>query len=215
MNRTRPVDIPTAVRIIEKYIKAGEYGFFVETDFGRVAVEITYEEFDRNNQIHVCAWSDAPATGWCLDNRDEQADVYVNVGLRVKNSDMATHLRVVEAVTRVAMSHFMGHNLSQEKVDAGIISYVRYVDENEPTLNALEEEFCKVNLPIITRRNEIVRDLVRQNIKNRIRNAENEINVGRIACGCHIPAYVNSMYERNMCCLIGRSRITSTGLMTA
>lgn len=171
-NNARPLDVPSAVKFIDASIKGRQGGFFINTDFGRVAIEATYEDYDPHDPVFLCLWENAPATSWCMRHCHDHAKYYVRIGIHPRNSETAIHIRSIEAMTKVVMRSNIGIEPTQEFIDAGVYSYLCNVDGTPPTLNEMEEEYSKIHLGWFARNIASVRELVRMNINIRADMAE-------------------------------------------
>lgn len=172
MNKNqRPLDISTAIEFMDTSVRSDVDGFFINTDLGKIAVEVTHEDYEVLNPIEIYPWQHAPATRWCMMNRNEDAVWYVSYGIDVRASRTWIHMKSVEAMTKIIFTNFVGTAITQDLVDAGVLSYLRSIDHKVITVNFIEDEFCRTALSLLVRSNDTVREIVRQNIQYRIKNA--------------------------------------------
>lgn len=133
--------IRSAVSYAEAQLLSGHKGFFVNSEFGRIAFECN--GFVNNSPLHpivIVNWQDAPGTSWCKLQQGEDCQYYVSID--AYDSELSDHLAVVEAFSRAMfMSLGFGDTVPDEVVDAAVQIYVQNYDETVLTINEMEEEF--------------------------------------------------------------------------
>lgn len=196
------LDMITAVEYCENAINAGNDGFFMNTEFGKIAVE--------TNPIHrvfVTAWASAPDTGWAYCNRDNDADWYVMI--RKGKTKFVTHSRVLEALSTCLLMSIFNEAPMPKVVDAAIMTYLKNVDKKLPGINMLEHEYAHSNISVISRHDSSTHLLIREHISTRWDAAEDVLNEGnRIAINqrhgynLHILLSYDEIYYRDLIAII-------------
>lgn len=196
------LDMITAVEYCENAINAGNDGFFMNTEFGKIAVE--------TNPIHrvfVTAWASAPDTRWAYSNRDNDADWYVMI--RKGKTKFATHSRVLEALSTCLLMSIFNEAPMPKVVDAAIMTYLKNVDEKLPGINMLEHEYAHSNISVISRHDSSTHLLIREHIITRWDAAEDVINEGNVivnhqkyGCKLHMLFSYKEKYYQDLMAII-------------
>lgn len=170
------LDMESAVLFVENGVNASKDAFFVETEFGRIAVESYPKGIEGYGQVEVSTWEDAPPTRWARMNSYERCDYHCII-MRGKTR-FGTHSRVIEAMSTCMLMELF-EEVPEEILDAAIKVYINDIDFYVPSINFLEEEYVKNHFGLITRHNSNIRDLVRGNIRQREMSASMVIGSGR------------------------------------
>lgn len=165
------MDLLSTTQYIENSLNAGLNGFFVLSDIGMIGVEINNSiMYDPMSPVEVFPWVHAPRTQWAMRERYRKASYYMS--LPAPASRTSTHLHVVEGIVRCMFHSILGFDPDSRIIDTGIIAYERHNCNKTWTINAIEKEFCNLNLNIITRNDAVVKMLVRDMITRRIVDSE-------------------------------------------
>lgn len=196
------LDMESAVLFVENGVNASKDAFFVETDFGRIAVETYPKGIEGYRQVDVSTWEDAPPTRWARMNSYERCDYHCII-MRGKTR-FGTHSRVIEALSTCMLMELF-EEVPEEILDAAVKVYINDVDLYVPSINFLEEEYVKNHFGLITRHNSNIRDIVRDNIRQREMAASIVIGSGRALSltkhGSWEPEYIYDFdygYNRTM-----------------
>lgn len=151
-------------------------GFFMRTEFGKIAVEC-WKNLDPDVKVEVNTWNNAPATKWALCHSNRPCDYHILISKG--KTAFATHVRVIEAMTRCMLMEIIDGEIPEEILDAAMKLYINDIDLYVPNLNELENNYAIHNLNMIVRNNDSVRDLVRDVIRRRDIAASTVIGRGR------------------------------------
>lgn len=172
------LDMETAVKMAEKCIKAGESGFVIEAEFGRVAVETTPKDYIPTATIEVERWADAPGTKWAMKNRGKRFDYHVI--LEKGKTPFVTHVRVIQAMTRCLLLRVFDEEITNEDViDAAVKVFMIDVDHKLPSVNVMEKEYGANILGPLVRNDFGVRDLIRDHVVRRDIDAQRVLDTGK------------------------------------
>ena len=165
------MNMRTAVMYTESMINAEKSGFFINTDFaGRIGIEIN--AFVDSKPLHptvVTSWKDAPGTNWCKNNSKEDCDFYAAIDQG--ESDLLNHLAVIDALARCAFMDLGCINITDDIIDAAVSVFVTNYDNDQITINALEDEILNTTVNAIARRMGCVQELARELIETRMASA--------------------------------------------
>lgn len=170
-------DIESAVLFTENAINASSNGFFIKTEFGKIAIESNPKGIECYDTITINAWECAPATRWALKHSHCNCDFHVIIEKGRRN--FVTHARVVEALTRCMLMQIFKQDIPEDIVDAGIKVYMGDVDHHIPPINEIENEYAHTRLNMVVRNDSQVRELVRDIIERRIIAADKVLDIGR------------------------------------
>lgn len=164
------IEFEEAIRYIEKNIEIGNNDLIVNTEFGKIVIDVNYEDYGPDVQVLVENWSTAPDTKFNMINVNCKADYYVCIAN--PSSKLTLHMRVVEAMYRVMFKNTLEVDITNEIADAAVLIH-RYEKEGKMlTVNMLHNDFCKHNLGIMVRGNDMVQWLVRQHVERRLDDAK-------------------------------------------
>lgn len=199
---TERLDLEGTVSYIGRNIQNGVKSFFINTAFGKLAVEAVIE-FDPMDPVQVVPWDSAPATRWTLRNKKRNADLYVGFGVSDKASDLAIYLHAIEAIHKCFFLKALGIEASQDVVDASVMSYLNHVEHRVVSDHALESEHMQNYFNGIgTRNNYMVRNLVKNMISQRKSNAVRVLETGEIILTSSEAGYTfYSDYEHDVFCI--------------
>ena len=162
----KTMEIQEIIRFIEKNIEIGNTDLIIDSEFGKIVIDVNYEDFGPEHRVFVEDWSDAPDTRFNMMNLNCKADFYVCICN--PSSGLTLHLRVVEAMYRVMFKSMLRVDISDEVADAAILIH-RYEQEGKHlTTNMLVHDFCKYNLNMMVRNNDMVQYLVRDHFEKRL-----------------------------------------------
>lgn len=171
------LDMETAVKMTEKSIKAGESGFFIDAEFGRVAVEVTPKDYIPSATVEVERWADAPGTRWAMKNRGKRVDFHVI--LEKGKTPFVTHVRVLQAMTRCLLLRVFDEEINNEDViDAAVKVFMLDIDHKLPSVNVMEKEYGINILGPLVRNDLGVRDLIRDHVVRRDIDAQRVLDMG-------------------------------------
>lgn len=192
-------DVVTAVEFIENAIMVGKSGFTLNTEFGKVGVEINNVFEDT---IIVVPWIDAPDTRWAMKYRRSNNDFYM--AIRPGKTEAMTHARVIMAVSKaVLMTTFKDVDMPEDVVDAAIKAFMIGNENYVPSLNASCEDWAIEFMNPIVRRESSVKNLIRELIIRRDEAANKVLirseDILRNRCGAKMLSSLSTdPYRRSM-----------------
>lgn len=160
------LELVESIDAMENAIMAGKLGFFINTQFGKLAVEIP-NDFDVMNPVTVDYWDDAPKTKWTMKNNNKQADIYVSIGVHDKENIKFVRMKSIEAFHRAFFLAALGVDIGQDVSDAAVIAYTKDVEKKTLTRNFIESEYLKIHFNPITRNDQMVHNMVSDIILSR------------------------------------------------
>lgn len=185
INKMTTMNIREAVLYSESRISAGMTGFFVNTDFGKVGVEINpFHTIDPLHSITILTWEQCPETMWAVKHKDSDADYYVGINIFAKS--IMDHSNVIEAFSRVMLFNLGIQDPSDNAVNAMVESYKMNYDETMPTINSMMAEYCLTHMNMAVRGFQSVQTVVREMIQQRIDTARDIIDIGKELLGAYI-----------------------------
>lgn len=165
------MNMRTAVMYTESMINSDKSGFFINTDFGgRIGIEVN--AFADNKPLHptvVTLWKDAPGTNWCRMNSKEDCDFYAAIDQG--ESELINHLAVIEALTKCTFMRLGCINITDDIIDAAVAIFVTNYDNDQITINSLEDEILSTSVNGIARKMGCVQELARELIEARVSSA--------------------------------------------
>lgn len=169
------LDMVTAVEYCENAINAGNTGFIMNTEFGRIGVELSIDkDMDR---VTVNEWCNAPNTRWAMIHRNINCDYHVII-LKGKTK-YVTHSRVIEALSVCLLMNIFHEEPSQKVIDSAIMIYLQHIDKRLPPVNMLQHEYAANNINPIARVDSSVHYVIRELITTRWNSAEEVMDIGR------------------------------------
>lgn len=178
MIKTTKMDISTAIEFTENAVLAGKLGFFVNTEFGKVAFEVEAGVInDPTMSVLACPWQDAPKTAWAVENSEKNCNWYCSIA-KVKQK-FSIHMYVIEALVRCILMECIGADLDDTVVDAAIASYLSMYENRQLTVNYIEKEFVRVHYNPIVSRNPMVGVVTRDWIIRRINDCNRVLSQTR------------------------------------
>lgn len=198
------LDMETAVKMTEKCIKAGESGFIIDAEFGRVGVETKPKDYIPAATVEVERWANAPGTRWAMKSRGKRLDYHVII--EEGRTTMCTHVRVLQAMTRCLLLRVFDEEiLNEDVIDAAVKVFMIDVDHRLPSVNVMEKEYGANILGPLVRNDLGVRDLIRDHVVRRDIDAQRVLDTGRMLSettrnGWHPGAIMNFTegYYRDM-----------------
>ncbi len=160
-------DFANTTKYIERQFRKGTYGFFIDTDFGRIAVEQLTEDYDKFSPVIVLPWRDAPATNLCMMNRRMPADFYAGIGNSFSNK-FPMHAHIIEAVAKVMFLSILGIVPTEDVVDAAVSVYFTEHERRQISINNMITEFLATNMDPLLRMSRTVQDMAQKIIQLRI-----------------------------------------------
>lgn len=171
MIKTTKMDINTAIEFTENAVLAGKHGFFVNTEFGRIAFEVESGVInDPTMSVLACPWQDAPETPWAVSKSDRNCDWYCSIA-KVKNQ-FSIHMYCIEAIIRCILMKCIGPDLDDAIVDVAISEYLYLYEDKQLTINFIVKEFEKVHYSGIVKRDPMVKIVTRDWISRRVYDCE-------------------------------------------
>lgn len=141
--RQSKMGIRSAVSYAEAQIMSERKGFFVNSEFGRIAFECN--GFVDNSPLHpvvIMPWTEAPGTQWAKAQQNEDCQMYISID--TYDSELSDHLTVIEAMSRAMfMSLGFEDSIPDEVVDAAVQIYIQNYDSLVLTINEMEDEFFR------------------------------------------------------------------------
>lgn len=165
----------TAILLTENSIYANKTGFFINTEFGRVAVETNLRDYDIPEGVSFNTWESAPNTKWAMKHRHSVCDFHVVI--EKAKTKFGTHCRIIQAFSRCLFFHIFKEDVTDGVIDAATKIYLEEIDCRPTTINALENEYAN-NLSVIVRNDFGVRGLIREIIIRRDNDAAALLEVG-------------------------------------
>ena len=167
------LEIKDIINHIERLIRMGKSGFTVDVRFGKLFVEVNTENYGPEISVIADEWSNVSNT-YNLNNKKGQFDYYICIANPTSNLNL--HLKVVEAIYRVMFLNILNTTVSDDIIDAAVLIH-RYEQEGRKlTVNMLTNDFCKYNLGLFVRNDDMVKYLVRSNYEYRFAAANRIIN---------------------------------------
>lgn len=164
-------DFTDSIRHIERKFRDGTYGFFMNTIFGRIAVEEVTEDFDPMNPVTVTPWEIAPASNFCIRNSHVSADYYLAIGNSAIRK-FPRHIHIIEGMFKVMFSSMLGTVPNEDVIDAAVTVYVEEYENRRITMNQLVSEFLYANVGVFGRMNSMVDQMAEKIIRLRIEASE-------------------------------------------
>lgn len=171
--RTIKLRIRESVLFSEKKINQGETHFFLDTEFGKIGMEVNpSHEINPNHSALVVPWILAPETTWTKAEK-ESADIYASVDLF--GTFKMDYQTIIEVFIR---SIFLNMELyvTDDIIDAGIKMYLEEYEFTSYSIQSLTNEYLKSQFNLITRNNPAVKSLVKELLTMRNERAELVIN---------------------------------------
>lgn len=185
MNKTVNMKMREAVLYSESRINAGLSGFFVNTEFGKVGVELNpFHTIDPLHAVTILTWEQCPETMWAVKHKDSNADYYV--GINVFGKSIMDHNSVIEAFSRVMLFNMGIEEPSDNAVNAMVESYKMNYDETTPTINSMMAEYCMTHMNMAARNFQSVQAVVREMIQQRLETARDVIDIGQELLGVYV-----------------------------
>lgn len=167
-------NLQESVEYIHTCIKAGKGGFLMQTEFGKVVVEIFTYGYDIFDPVDVVEWTYAPNTRFCLDNADVSADYYMSIGDCGKSS-LLRHIHIVQAMIKLLFMNCLHQKVDQKVYDAAVTLYLKEFENKNLSQNLLEKEFGKCNLSLIQKSSKLIDAMLSNLILMRVENAQDVI----------------------------------------
>ena len=161
------MNMRSAVLAVESAVNSGKDSLIINSEFGVIGIE--FNGFSIGNSLHpaiVFPWKEAPDTDWALKNADKTLDYYASIDIIY--SEISDHLAIIEALTRCMFLNLGCKYPDDGIIDAAVLTYIKYYDDKELTVNSLVHEFTHNHLNIIARNMDDVVVVVRELIENRI-----------------------------------------------
>lgn len=197
----RIMEIDDCIRYIERNIESGNNDLIISTEFGKLVIEVNYEDYGPETRVLVDDWNNAPPTRFNMVNLNCKADYFVVICN--PSSKLSLHLRVVEAMYRVMFKRSLNIDISDDVADAAILIHRYEKEGRQLTANMLYHDFCKYNLNMMVRNNDMVQWLVRDHVERRLSDAKKIVNAAsnmldnEIAIGSYRCIYIDN-YSRQI-----------------
>ena len=174
MNR---LGLKEMIEHIESSIINGEEDIAINTEFGRLVVEVDHDNYGPETNVVIDDWSFAPAsTKLNYSISGFKADYYVCICNPV--STLSLHLKVVEAVYRIMFKHILSIDVDEAIVDAAIMIHRHDIENKSLTVNSLVNDFTKNVMSRFIRNNDMVQWLVRDHFERKLSDAKLIIEAG-------------------------------------
>ena len=164
------LEMNEAIDFIEKAINAGNSDIVVNTEFGKLVIDVNYEDYGPNETVIVEDWNTAPVTDFNMTHRNCNIDYYVCITNPV--SELNLHLLIIEAMYRVMIKCFLCVDIDHDIANAAVMIHRLEIEGKLLTVNMLYHDFLKHRINKITRHDSMVQYLVRQHVQTRFQNAK-------------------------------------------
>lgn len=177
MKKSIKMNIRNAVLYTEGCINLGRNGFFLDTEFGKIGVEINpFKEMDPLHPVLLVEWEQSPITSWATDKGNSNADYYVGINIFEKHA--LDHMAIIEAMSRVMLYHTGITEPDDRVINALIWAYMNNYDENHLTINSMMAEYVTTHIGLMARNMLSVQSVVRELFQQRLDSANDIIEVG-------------------------------------
>jgi hypothetical protein len=147
----------------------GNSEVIVDTEFGKLFIEVNTEDYGPEVSVIVNEWTVTP-NAFGTNNIKCKIDYYACIAN--PTSPLNLHMKVLEAIYKVMFLKLLKVKVSDDIIDAAILIH-RYENEGRPlTINMLVNDFCKHNISIFARNDDMVKYLVHNMFENRINAAK-------------------------------------------
>lgn len=176
-NKAIKMNIRNAVLYTEGCINLGRNGFFLDTEFGKIGVEVNpFKEMDPLHPVLIVEWEQSPMTSLAVDKRNSKADYYVGINIFEKRA--LDHMAIIEAMSRVMLYHTGITEPDDRVVNALIWAYMNNYDESNITINSMMAEYVTTHIGLVARNMLSVQYVVRELFQQRLDSANDIIEVG-------------------------------------
>ena len=171
--RTIKLRIRESVLFAEKKINQGQTHFFLDTEFGKIGMEVNpSHEINPNHSALVVPWILAPETTWTKMEK-ESADIYASVDLF--GPLKMDHQTIIEVFIR---SIFLNMELyaTDDIIDAGIKIYLKEYEFTSYSIQSLINEYLSSQFNVLARKNLAIKTLVKELLTIKNERSEMVIN---------------------------------------
>lgn len=177
MKKSIKMNIRNAVLYTEGCINLGRNGFFLDTEFGKIGVEVNpFKEMDPFHPVLIVEWEQSPMTSWAADKKNSNADYYVGINIFEKRA--LDHMAIIEAMSRVMLYHTGITEPDDRVINALIWAYMNNYDQNKLTINSMMAEYVTIHIGLMARNMLSVQSVVRELFQQRLDSANDIIEVG-------------------------------------
>lgn len=136
------LDINSAVEMGTALIHSGTHAFCLNTEFGRIPVEVWNEKYAMYNSS-ATKWEYAPASSdWVIENRNADYRWYVKILKIPGQSRVITKMQLIRELSAVMFASISGHMPDEEDLTAltnvYLDTYVEYVGSSR-----FKDAFCR------------------------------------------------------------------------
>ena len=143
--KTIKLNMRDAVLKTEAEINYGRKGFFIDTEFGKLGIEINpFRELDPLHPVSLFSWEQSPDTQWAISHRNNDADYYVGINIfGIKNSDK---MAMIEAISRAMLFDSGFVDPEDNIIQAMIVCYLTNYEEANITINSMVSDYRECHL---------------------------------------------------------------------
>lgn len=171
------MNMRSAVLYAESQINSGKEGFFVNTEFGKVGVEINpFHDIDPFHPAVVLPWEESPETLWAIKSRNIDADYYL--GINIFETEVSDHMAIIEGFTMVMMMNSGFTNIQDNIINAAVSSYINNYDERNITINAMSHDYIITHMNTMAKGMKSVQMIVRELFQQKIDAGKDVIEIG-------------------------------------
>jgi hypothetical protein len=163
------------IEYIETSIKAGKKNWVMNTDFGKVCVEVV-DTYDMIDPVDICEWRYAPETDFTKTHQQLKADFYLEIGSVGKKNSFSRHVRVIEGMIQVLFMSCLHTDVPQKIIDAAVQVYLEEFEDKKLTQNFINDTFKDANLSFLDKRNPILVALAENVIATKMELADEVID---------------------------------------
>lgn len=174
------MNIRSAVLYVESQINKGNYTMMVNTDFGRVCFEGNTQA-NTMDPIHpalVVSWEQAPRTFWVLQNKDQEADYYMEID--VYGNESVDHMSIVEGFIRALLMKSGFSNPRDPVVYGMVLSFIDNYDEKKVLISRLTEDYMNCHMSFFNRQNASINLVVTEMFQQKVESGRMIISMGNI-----------------------------------
>lgn len=213
----KKMDIKTAVDYAVNEILLGAVGFFVETEFGRIPVEVIRRKptFD---MVTTCRWIDSPATKFVMRNKSQQYDWYVEIHHISGMDPILLRVQLIRELTTVMFRSLSteGRAPKQHLVNALTREYVLAFHGYDVDFNKIKfvNAYAKVHGGMAAKLSQSTRKTIKSEMTRALDAEEMMSNLSKNECmknyrqlGFSTGSFGNSFYD-----LMASSLMTSSNV---
>lgn len=109
------LDIVAAVNSACNEIHVGAVGFFVDTEFGYIPIQVFHHKPTMTGS-YTTRWEDAPATKWVMENRNGKYNWYVSINYIQGQDKVLTKMQLIKEFSSI-MYRSLNHDIAPKDID--------------------------------------------------------------------------------------------------